>query len=116
MSSKIALPRSDESIARIRATLEKRLGAEHPLPSFGGLPRATRDAARRFWSQRAWSEYCALPVVSQISLKLAAEGAPLDELASVAGILQDEALHTALSARAADAFGGYVEDIPDYLL
>jgi hypothetical protein len=115
MPAAIHLPKADDSVARIRAVLEQRLNAEHPLPSFKHLPSATRDAARRFWSQRAWTEYCALPVVSQIALKLAAEGAPLDELASVAGILQDESLHTALSAQVADAFGGYVEDIPDYL-
>jgi len=111
----IPLPKADVSVAKIRAVLDERLAAEHPLPSFRHVPRQTRDAARRFWSQRAWSEYCALPVVSQIALKLAAEGAPLDELASVAGILQDESLHTALSANVAEAFGGYVEDIPDYL-
>ena len=115
MRAKLLLPPPTPTLQKISATLGARLRADYPLPSFKGVPRATREAARRFWSQRAYSEYAALPVVSQILLKLAAESAPLQELAGASAILQDESLHTALSVEAAEALGGYVEDIPDYL-
>jgi hypothetical protein len=114
-AASIPLPVADAGLDRISAHFAARLDAEHRLPSFRGVPRATRDAARRFWSQRAWSEYCALPVVSQILLKLVDDGAPLADLSSAAGVLHDESLHTALSVQVADAFGGYVEDVPSYL-
>ncbi|MBS2027769.1 MAG: hypothetical protein JST54_07710 [Deltaproteobacteria bacterium] len=103
------------AIEKVAAQLGKRLGAEHPLPSFKHLPKQTRDAARRFWSERAWSEYAALPVVSQIALRMAAESASLAELGGATAILQDEALHTALSVNVAEAMGGYISDIPDEL-
>ncbi len=115
MPKTLRLPDPTQGIERIAATLNGRLQGEFELPSFKHLPRATREAARRFWSYRAWTEYAALPMVSQITLKLAAQQAPLEELTAASGILHDEALHTALSVQVAEAFGGYVEDIPDYL-
>jgi hypothetical protein len=108
----IALGAPVPAIEKIAAQLGKRLDAEFPLPSYASLPRQTREAARRFWSERAWSEYAALPAVCQISLRLAAESASLGELASAAAILQDEALHTALSVKVAEAMGGYLAEIP----
>jgi hypothetical protein len=115
MPKTLPLPQAIPGIAKISAALEARLRGEYPLPDFSGFSKPVRDAARRFWSQRAWSEYAALPVLSQILLKLSAEGAPLEELSAATGILQDEALHTALSVQVAEGLGGYVEDIPNYL-
>ncbi len=115
MVKTLRLPDPTQGIERIAATLNGRMKGEFELPSLKQLPRATREAARRFWSYRAWTEYAALPVVSQIALKLAAQQAPLEELTAATAILHDEALHTALSVQVAEAFGGYVEDIPDYL-
>jgi hypothetical protein len=115
MPKTLQLPQASPGIAKISATLEARLRGEYPLPDFSAVSKPAREAARRFWSQRAWSEYAALPVLSQILLKLSAEGAPLEELSAATGILQDEALHTALSVQVAQGLGGYVEDIPDYL-
>jgi hypothetical protein len=111
----ISLPVADAGIERISARFAQRLKAEFPLPSFKHLSRATRDAARRFWSQRAWSEYCALPVVGHILLKQIEAGAPLATVSSAAAVLHDESLHTALSVQAAEAFGGYVDDVPSHL-
>src|SRR4051794_32525081 len=111
----IELPRDPPSIDRIGGVLSARLKAQYPLSSFRGVARQTRDAARRFWSQRAWSEYSALPVLNQISLRMIREGAPLGELAGASGILQDEALHTRLSFEVAEALGGYTPDIPSHL-
>lgn len=115
MVQTLFLPDPTQGIERIAAQLNGRMKGDFELPSFKHLPRATREAARRFWSYRAWTEYAALPMVSQITLKLAAQQAPLEELTAATAILHDEALHTALSVQVAEAFGGYVDDIPDYL-
>ena len=40
------------------------------LDSLKEVPKRTADAARRFWSQRTWSEFAALPALSQVLLKL----------------------------------------------
>ena len=99
----------------IQRTLGARLDAVYPLPSFKDVSKASREAARRFWSERAWSEFAAIPALSQVSLGLVSERAPFSEVAGITGILQDEALHTALSMQVAEAFGGYVEEIPEHL-
>jgi len=97
---------------RVRAVLERR--SIRPLPStHARLPHS--DAARRFWSERAWSEYSAVPGMSQTILALVREGGPLDELGAIAQISVDEVRHTELSRDLADALGGYVEEIPEGL-
>lgn len=82
------------------------------LPS-ADLP--THDAARRFWSQRAWAEYAAVPAIGQVVLSLVREGAVLETLSAYLGIAADEVRHAQLSRDLADALGGYVDEVPDGL-
>jgi hypothetical protein len=76
-----------------------------------GLPRCA--PAARFWSERAFSEYAAVPAISQAVLALVREGGSLDELAAMMHVSQDEIRHTELSRDMAEAFGGYCEDVPE---
>jgi hypothetical protein len=46
--------------------------ALYDLPA-GAVPK--HDAARRFWSERTWSEFAAVPAVSQVVLAMVREGA-----------------------------------------
>jgi hypothetical protein len=73
------------------------------------------DEARRFWSERAWSEFAAVPAISQTVLAAVREGASLDALSALTQIAADEVRHTELSRDLANRFGGYVEDIPSGL-
>jgi hypothetical protein len=102
-------------VERIRARYEARLAQQMPLDAFRELPEATRDACRRFWSERAWSEYSALPTQAQVLLGLVSSGAPFSDVAALTGIIEDEAFHTALSVRVAEAFGGYLSEVPPHL-
>ena len=80
------------------------------LPA-GALPK--NDAARRFWSERTWSEFAAVPAVSQVVLALVREGAPLDTLGAYTSIADDEVRHALLSRELAQKLGGYVDEIPE---
>jgi hypothetical protein len=87
-------------------------GALYALPG-GSLPRS--DAARRFWSERAWSELAAVPAVSQVVLALVRVGAPLDTLGAYTAIADDEVRHALLSQALAERLGGYVDEVPEGL-
>ncbi len=118
MGVRVALAIGTAKIRRIERHYQQRPAEaekEYALPSFRALSKPIREAARRFWSQRAWSEYAAVPALSQILLKGVQEKVPLGETSALTGILHDEALHTRLSQQAADALGGYLEDVPDDL-
>jgi hypothetical protein len=82
------------------------------LPT-GAIPK--NDAARRFWSERTWSEFAAVPAVSQVVLALVREGAPLDTLGAYTAIADDEVRHALLSRELAQKLGGYVDEIPEGL-
>lgn len=73
------------------------------------------DSARRFWSMRTWSEFAAVPAVSQVVLALVREGAPLETLAAYTAIADDEVRHALLSRDLAERLGGYVDEIPEGL-
>lgn len=79
----------------------------------GRVPRD--DAARRFWSQRTWSEFAAVPAVSQVVLALVRQGAPLEVLGAYTSIADDEVRHALLSRELAQQLGGYVDEIPEGL-
>jgi hypothetical protein len=111
----LPFPAASPQVEVIRARYEKRLIEELPLEDLAGLPAETREAARRFWSERAWSEYSALPAQAQVLLQLVKTQAPLSEIAALTHILADESLHTALSMRVADACGGYLPEVPSHL-
>ena len=91
--------------ARVRSALFE-------LPE-GAVPK--NDSARRFWSERTWSEFAAVPAVSQVVLALVREGAPLDTLAAYTAIADDEVRHALLSRELAEKLGGYVDEIPEGL-
>lgn len=91
--------------ARVRSALFE-------LPA-GAVPK--NDAARRFWSERTWSEFAAVPAVSQVVLALVREGAPLDTLGAYTAIADDEVRHALLSRELAQKLGGYVDEIPEGL-
>jgi hypothetical protein len=86
--------------------------ALYELPP-GAVPK--NDAARRFWSERTWSEFAAVPAVSQVVLALVREGAPLDTLGAYTAIADDEVRHALLSRELAQKLGGYVDEIPEGL-
>jgi hypothetical protein len=66
------------------------------------------DSARRFWSQRADTEYAAVPAISQVVLALVREGASLNTIRAYNTIVDDEIRHAALSKELAQRLGGYV--------
>jgi hypothetical protein len=94
----------------LRPLRTKRLATALSSAPKGRLP--THDAARRFWSERTWSEYAAVPAVSQVVLALTREGAPLELLGAYTTIADDEVRHAELSRELAERLGGYVDDIP----
>ncbi len=114
-NARIRLETSNEGVVRVRRTLAVRLKAEFRPGALRGVSRALRRDAALFWSERAWSEYAAMPVMAQALRAGVAERVPLDDSAAVAGILQDEALHTELSRDVANTFHGYVEKVPAHL-
>jgi hypothetical protein len=79
----------------------------------GKIPE--NDAARRFWSERTWSEFAAVPAVSQVVLALTREGAPLETLGAYTAIADDEVRHALLSKALAEKLGGYVDEVPEGL-
>jgi hypothetical protein len=115
VATRIPLDGAGSEVERIRENLDARLAAAFPLDSLSEVPKRAADAARRFWSQRAWSEFAAVPALSQVLLKLVSQRAPFGEVAALSGILHDEALHTELSKSVADALGGYVDEVPEHL-
>lgn len=115
--TRVPLEQGGKTLHTIAATLHQRLddALAVDVGSFREFSKPVRDAARRFWSQRAWSEYAAIPALSQLLLEGVRQQVSLDETAALTGILHDESLHTALAQRAACALGGYVDEVPDDL-
>jgi len=111
VSGKVPLPLGSEAWKQLRVAQGKRDRLE-TLPE-GVVP--SNDSARRFWSQRAWSEYAAIPAISQVVLALVREGAALRTLGAYVSIAADEVRHAVLSRELADALGGYDEDVPEGL-
>jgi hypothetical protein len=103
------------SVQRVEAKLRERLRAPSLSAELDGIDAADLEAARLFWSQRAWSEYAAVPALAQVLLKSVAERAPADEVSALSGIVHDEALHTRLSQEAAEVLGGYLSEVPEGL-
>jgi hypothetical protein len=106
--SKVPLVSGPQGLRRLRRRLEHGEGSE-PIRDHD-LPRS--DSARIFWSERAWSEYAAIPALSQLSLGLVREGGSIDALAAIGRMIHDEVRHTELARELADSFGGYEEEIP----
>lgn len=114
MARRLPLLDAAKPVEAARRSVEPDWDAAFPLGSLGGLSARARAAGATFWSQRAWSEFAAIPVLSQVLLAQVREAAPFGESAGVASVLRDEAIHTELSKRVADALGGYEDVVPDY--
>jgi hypothetical protein len=112
---RVDLPSGEPRIAKLREALADRPAGRRirgPAPR-DGLPGS--EAARRFWSARAWSEFAAVPAMAQTTLAIVREGGSLDALDALARINSDEVRHTELSRDLAEAFGGYVCEVPEDL-
>lgn len=111
MSSKAgADSRAGPSWRKLRTARAARLErALFEVPK-GRVPKD--DAARRFWSERTWSEFAAVPAISQVVLALVRAGAPLETLGAYTAIADDEVRHATLSRDLAERLGGYVDEIP----
>jgi hypothetical protein len=66
--------------------------------------------AAQFWSRRTWSEFAAVPSMSQMVLALVREGAPFEVQGAFLAIAADESRHAELSRALAERLGGYEKD------
>lgn len=71
------------------------------------LPPDGIEAARRAWAGRAVAEYRSMIVFGEMIARFAEMGLPLEVTTAASRLLQDEARHTELCTRAADALGGH---------
>lgn len=111
---RIPLMSGDATMTRLRTSFEARdVDAAPALEELADLPY--NEAAAMFWSSRAWSEYAAVPAMSQTMLALIRTNAPMDAMAVVSRIQTDEVVHTEMSRDVAEAFGGYTDEIPEWI-
>jgi hypothetical protein len=109
--TKIPLPPGSQAWALLRAGQKRRgRSIRDELPE---VPKRHAQAARRFWSARAWSEYAAVPAVAQVVLALVREGAGMHVLGAYTAIASDEVRHAQMSRDLADLYGGYVDTVPE---
>lgn len=73
---------------------------------------AVIEAARLYWSGRAWGEYGAIAESPVLQLRYDADELPADLSLFWALRTQEEARHAEVSARMADALGGYLDQPP----
>ncbi|WP_437542228.1 hypothetical protein WME97_29120 [Sorangium sp. So ce367] len=97
---------------RLFATLHRRfLDRHYPAPPWdrldpAALPPADVEIARQAWAARAVAEYRSMIVFGELIARFAELRLPLEVTTAASRLLQDEARHTELCARAADALGG----------
>jgi hypothetical protein len=107
----LVFPGASEAACRLRDALKKSSRAQEPLTGCDALPVC--DAARRFWSERAWSEFAAVPATAQMTLAAVRDSGPLEEIDALSMIATDEVRHTELAKALAEGFGGYISEIPE---
>jgi hypothetical protein len=71
------------------------------------LPADGVERARKAWAARAVAEYRSMIVFGEMIARFAEVGLPLEVTTAASRLLSDEARHTELCARAADALGGH---------
>jgi hypothetical protein len=97
---------------RLFAKLHRRfLDKNYPVPPWdrlepAALPPALVERARHAWAVRAVAEYRSMIVFSELIARFAELRLPLPVTTAASRLLQDEARHTELCARAAEALGG----------
>jgi hypothetical protein len=99
-------------VGKLRTTLETRLhdAGYKPVCELG----VRSEAAARFWSERAWSEFTAIPGMSQTLLAAVREQRGIDLIAALNTITSDEIRHTEQSRDLAQALGHYEDTIPEW--
>lgn len=111
--TRVPLPHGSHPWRQLRVAQRKR--AKDLLEQLPDEVLPAHDFARRFWSQRAWSEFAAVPAVSQVVLALVREGASLETLGAYTSIASDEVRHALLSVELANRLGGYDDEVPEGL-
>lgn len=97
---------------RLFAKLHRRfLDRNYPTPPWdridpAELSPADVEIARRAWAVRAVDEYRSMIVFGELIARFAEMRLPLEVTTAASRLLQDEARHTELCARAAEALGG----------
>ncbi|MEZ4392253.1 MAG: ferritin-like domain-containing protein [Polyangiales bacterium] len=108
-----SLPRGTSS--RLLETLHRRfLDDRRPTIPWDRLDPAVlddegRETARRAWSARVDAEYRSMVVFGELIARLPEAGVALEASCAASRLLQDEARHTELCARVAEALGGHPE-------
>jgi hypothetical protein len=87
------------------------LDRHYPTPPWdrldpAALPPADVEIAREAWASRAVAEYRSMIVFAELIARFAEMRLPLEVTTAASRLLQDEARHTELCARAAEALGG----------
>jgi hypothetical protein len=101
-----------DTTERLFAKLHRRfLDRNYPAPPWdrldpSALPAADVEIARRAWAVRAVDEYRSMVVFGELIARFAEMRLPLPVTTAASRLLQDEARHTELCARAAEALGG----------
>lgn len=107
------LPRGTSS--RLFASLHRRfLDDDRPRVPWdrldaSALDDATREVVRSAWATRVDAEYRSMVVFGEVIARLPEARLPLEASCAASRLLQDEARHTELCARIADALGGHPE-------
>lgn len=97
---------------RLFTTLHRRfLDRNYPAPPWDRLdpsviPADHVEIARHAWAVRAVAEYRSMIVFSELIARFAEMRLPLEVTTAASRLLQDEARHTELCARAAEGLGG----------
>jgi hypothetical protein len=103
---------TDEKL--FRAMHRRMLDEPRPVPPWGALdaarvPDALRERVRAGWAARVEAEYRSMVVFGELIARFPEVGLPLEVSCAASRLLQDEARHTELCARVAEAFGGHDE-------
>ena len=99
---------TDEKL--FRAMHRRMLDGPRPVPPWArldpaGVPDALRERVRRGWAARVEAEYRSMVVFGELIARFPEAGLPLEVSCAASRLLQDEARHTELCARVAEAFG-----------
>ncbi len=113
MTRRVVLPPGEPSAVRLRQALLERPKVRTGVTKVRPIKTKDPKAAAQFWSERAWSEYAAVPAMAQTMLAIVRDKGSLEVLDTLAIIASDEVRHTEMSRNLADALGGYVEVVPD---
>lgn len=101
-----------------RSLHRRMLDGPRPVPPWerldpSTLSDATRERVRRGWAARVEAEYRSMVVFGELLARFPEVGLPLEVSCAASRLLQDEARHTELCARMAEAFGGHDEAVLD---